>query len=491
MGLTWWLITLVFGGFILLVIWWKHFTREGSDTIPVAPGDWPLIGHIPLLINQKKFRKLCDQWHKEYNGTFAFYLLTNKIVVTSNLEVIEAYLSSPKYITKAPLLYSMLKALVGNGVFASDGVLWKQRRRMLTPAFHFDILAGFAPIVEKNVSQMINVFRKFSKSQSEFNVYEIAKSFAIAVICETSMGKHITFGDGVEKEELKCLFEQGTELMMKRFYRPWLYNDWFYSLTADGRLFIRQRDILRCMVREIIEERITYREKCTEVETKQKIFIDILLDCYERGEIDVEGIIDETGGMLFAGYETTASALSFVLYCLGRNPKAQKKLFDEITSFEKKGNLELSDLKELKYLDMVIKETMRLHVTVNAFQRDIKEGTVLAGHVFPECWLSIDLRIVNHNPKYWKDPMSFIPERFENFDERKKEKAFMFIPFSAGPRNCVGQRFAMMELRIALFYLVKNFKVTSLQEENELEQTFEAANTSLNGLMLKIDERVV
>ena len=96
---------------------------------------------------------------------------------------------------------------------------------------------------------------------------------------------------------------------------------------------------------------------------------------------------------------------------------------------------------------------------------------------------------LNHGEQNWENPLAFIPERFEGFENRRKEKAFTFIPFSAGPRNCVGQRFAMMELKIALFQIVKRFEITSLQKESEIKQTFTAINTSTNGLMIKVKLR--
>jgi len=313
----------------------------------------------------------------------------------------------------------------------------------------------------------------------------------MAVICETSMGQRLSLR-GENGSDFKALYENATNLMVKRFFRPWLFNDFIYSLSKDGKLFLKQRNALRSWVKNIIEDRIEFHKNkgvTNDLKATRKIFIDVLLDSFARGEIDIEGIVDEVTTLVFAGYESTSSTFAFVLYCLGRNPKCQEKLLKEISSFSKTENFELNDLKKLNYLDQVIKETLRLHAILNGIGREVKEGTVLGGKVFPECALAIDVRALNHFEKNWENPLTFIPERFEDFESRQKEKAFKFIPFSAGPRNCIGQRFAMMELRIALFQIVKRFEIISLQKESEIKQTFTAINTSTNGLMIKVTLR--
>uniref|UniRef100_A0A7M5V3N5 Cytochrome P450 n=2 Tax=Clytia hemisphaerica TaxID=252671 RepID=A0A7M5V3N5_9CNID len=435
---------------------------------------------------------MSDEFHKQYEGTFGYYLATRILVVTSNQSVIEDLLSSPKY-NKKSWGYKMLDNFIGNGLVSSYGDLWKQRRRLITPAFHFDILNGFLPVMERCSKELIQILGKHACEETSFNAINMGTKLTMAVICETSMGYKISLTKESQDNDFKSLYENATIVMSKRFYRPWLMNDFIYSLTQDGKTFFSHRDALRNWVTSIIEERIRFRKDETGDQNlrqpKRKIVIDVLLDAYEKGEIGVEGMVDEVTTLVFAGYETTSSNFAFSLYCLGRNPECQAKLYEEISEFGKSENFNLDDLKRMAYLDLVIKETLRLHVTLNAFSRDIKEGTILGGKIFPECMLVVDVRNLNHNEENWDNPMSFIPERFENFDERKKDKAFMFIPFSAGPRNCVGQRFALMELKIALFHCVKNFEFFSLQNEFEIEQTFQGVNTSTNGLHLKVKRR--
>ena len=492
--------TLLLGATILSIIWWKFvYTRNNQVTVPFVEGHWPIIGHIPYLIDLKKFRNLCDKWAVDYDGTFGLYLLTEKLVITSNVKVIEDYTSNPKYNTKASS-YRFVATLIGDGIACSNGDLWKARRRLVVPTFHYELLCSFMPAIENIAIEFVNMLQKYADDAHEFDVTDLSKKFAMAVICETAMGKHVPLStDAVSKSDadgpdFKTIFDSATFYFMNRFRRPWLWNEKIYALSSEGKVLLSQRDALRSWVKILIEERVEYRKKGLGTnEEKQKIFIDVLLDAFEKGEIDVQGMVDEVSTMVFAGYESTAATLSFALYCLGRNAKCQEKLFKEVCQVDGEGKKSFGgfeDLRGLKYLDWVIKETLRLHVIVNSFQRAIPEGAVLGGKVFPKCTLMIDLKAVNHNPENWENPKSFIPERFEGFEERKKGgTSFMFTPFSAGPRNCVGQRFAMMELKIALYHLVKNFEISSSQNESDLMQTYETLNISLNGLKIKLTRR--
>jgi len=295
--------------------------------------------------------------------------------------------------------------------------------------------------------------------------------------------------DETDSSQFKELYEKMVIVLFGRQINPVLKSDFIYSLTSNGKIFYSAYNQIKQLVNEVIEKRLELRKNSENVVSKRRIFIDTLLDAYEKNEIDVDGILNEVTTFVNAGYETTATSLAWTLYCIGRDKKVQKKLYKEVSSLNKNGSLTLEDLKELKYLDLVIKESLRLHPVVPRFGRGIKSGTILGGKTFPECDLIVDILSMNRNPKNWDNPLSFIPERFECFDRKSKRSPFVYIPFSAGPRNCIGQRFAMTELKSALYHLVRGFEITSLQEESELEETFDLTHGCKNGLMLKVNPR--
>jgi len=487
-------VALVALGILFIVqLYWilvvKRVTRK-SD-VPFLPSDWPIIGHLFVLKDRDYFQKMNLVWHTEYNGTFGMYLGTNRFVFTSDVRVIEELLSSQNFLRKSSF-YWIIKKFLGTGLVSSEGDLWRKRRRMITPAFHFDILNDFLSVMEQKTEDFIRLLQQYHERDESFDIQKLSKAYTLSVICETAMGMTFPIQE-TSGDSFKDLYESSFSLALKRGMRPWLRNDFLYSLTEDGKAFARFLAILRGLVKDLLEKRIEYRKNTTRIDsTKKRIFIDVLLDVYEQGEIDVEGIIDEVTTFVSAGYDTTSSALAWTLYCLGRNKRVQGKLYEELSSLDfKQKSMHLDHLKEMKYLDLVIKETLRLHPIAPRFSRFVTNGTVIAGKVFPECGLIVDLYPVMHNPEIWEDPESFVPERFERLDDeaRVKRSTFAFTPFSAGPRNCVGQRFAMTELKSTLYHMVRCFEIEALQTESEIKETLDGLNVSANGLILRMKPR--
>ena len=431
----------------------------------------------------------------------------------------EELLSSQKHIIKAEG-YWTLKKFLGDGLVTGTGDLWKKRRRIITPAFHFDILNDFMSVMENRTIELIQLLER-SYSDQPFNVFEITKPFSLSIICETSMGITLSIEE-TGSGRFKKLYEDVVRVLFKRNLNPFARYDWIYSMTSDGKLYYEMYAELKSFILDVIENRIQAGKNndsdngSSLNKSKRKIFIDSLLDAYKRGGIDAEGIFNEVNTFVNAGYETTSTALAWCLYCLARNTEAQEKLYKEICDFKKKKtndtsstSLQMMDFKEMPYLDLVIKESLRLHPPIPSFGRQVKDGTLLCGKEFPECSVIVDVLSMNRNPEVWKDPMSFIPERFDENDQQrnkedrndtgdesistkqqqKRRNPFQYIPFSAGPRNCIGQRFAMSELKAALFHLVAHFEWSSTQREDELEESFDLIHQCLNGLMVSVQTR--
>ena len=470
-----------------LVFSWLRLKWSDKDWIYYLPGGLPLIGHAFVLQDRKRYHELKDGWYRDSKGIYGVYLMLNRVLLSIDLKVWEDLLSSQKYLEKGQG-YWILEKFLGNGLVTSTGDLWKKRRRMITPAFHFEILNEFVSIMENRTLELIEMLKKFHQKDEAFNAFDVTKPFSLSIICETSMGVNLSIEE-TSSGRFKRLYERLIGVLFRRQLNPLLKSDWLYSMTSDGKAFYAAYGEITAFVQEVIEKRIEVRQnpdKAGEMKhTKRRIFIDTLLDSYEKGEIDVDGILNEVNTFVNAGYETTSTSLAWTLYCLGRSQRVQEKLYDEIKGFEKEEKLQMEDFKEMPYLDLVVKESMRLHPAITRFGRQIMDGTVLGGKVFPECTLVVDIVGMNRNPEVWKDPLAFNPERFESFENQSKRNHFLYVPFSAGPRNCIGQKFALSELKAALFHLVKHFVFISLQEESELKETMDLIHGCENGPMLK------
>ncbi|KAK9820578.1 hypothetical protein WJX72_011843 [[Myrmecia] bisecta] len=171
-------------------------------------------------------------------------------------------------------------------------------------------------------------------------------------------------------------------------------------------------------------------------------------------------LANQAFSFLLAGYETTASALGYTVYCLSGNPDKQAKLLREIDQVVGSRKPTFADLDKLPYLDAVFKESLRLYPPAGVTVRVAKEDMNLGGyHVAKGTWLQVAIYSMHHNPKYWQgDPEAFIPERFvEGTPEASARQTHAWQPFGDGPRACIGLRFATEEAKIALIRIYQRF----------------------------------
>ena len=178
-------------------------------------------------------------------------------------------------------------------------------------------------------------------------------------------------------------------------------------------------------------------------------------------------IVAQSIFFLLAGYETSSNTLSFTLYCLALNPDVQDKLRKEIkeaieSNTEKKTIFELA--QSMEYLDCVVKESQRLYPTAVFPGRQCSEDYDLSGiHIPAGTEIMIPIYALHHDPDAWTDPEKFDPERFRGTAKDNRHD-FQFLPFGAGPRSCIGMRFALMEIKIALVKILMKYKFVKSPE---------------------------
>jgi cytochrome P450 family 3 subfamily A len=163
--------------------------------------------------------------------------------------------------------------------------------------------------------------------------------------------------------------------------------------------------------------------------------------------------------MILGGNETVTSALTSAAYLLAIHPDVQDKLIQEISEYFK-GNPEstLNDAIELPYLDMVVSEVLRMYPPFTRTARECEKECVLGGYTIPAgMYIDIPIYYLHHHPAYWTDPYVFNPERFSS-ENKSKIQPFTYLPFSDGPRNCIGMRFALMEIKMVLIQILRRHK---------------------------------
>jgi cytochrome P450 len=177
------------------------------------------------------------------------------------------------------------------------------------------------------------------------------------------------------------------------------------------------------------------------------------------GAMTDEQLRVEVTTFLLAGQETTSLALTWTWYLLSQHPPAQRRLEEEIDLVLNGRPPEYSDLVNLPYMRMVIDEAMRLYPPAWGFSRQALADDQLGGFRLPRGWLAFVIPYVLHRlPAFWEDPEAFDPERFS--PERSADRSkFVYIPFGAGPRQCIGNQFALIETQLSVATFAQSYRL--------------------------------
>lgn len=193
---------------------------------------------------------------------------------------------------------------------------------------------------------------------------------------------------------------------------------------------------------------------------------------------------------MFEGHDTTATGLTWILQILGCYPEIQQRIRDEFFSVLGYEFTEISydELGQLKYLECCIKESLRLFPPVPLFVRKLDHDEIVFGeyHIPKGTEIVVNSYLTHRDSKYWPEPEKFRPERFMP-PESNNRHPYAFVPFSAGSRNCIGQRFALLEEKSVLVHLLRNFKLTSMKRMDEIRCKSELILRPLEPIMIKIE----
>lgn len=420
-------------------------------------------------------------------------------VKASSAEVI---LSNTKKLLQKRLPYKFMIPWIGYGLLTSDGTKWHKRRKLITPTFHYRILEDFLPVFQEQAEILASILDNYVDEEA-FDICPFLTRCTLDIICETAMGKKVSAQTKLNSEYVHAVKEMA-EIVSLRIVSPWIHSDWSLRFTSYWRRQNEALKILHSFTNKVINER---KQQFLESERnknadqskenssvfgmkKRKAFLDLLLETNtsDGNFLSDEDIREEVDTFMFEGHDTTASSLQWVLYNIGRLPEVQQKIHEELDAIFGKSDRPITseDIKEMKYLECVIKETLRLYPPVPAFSREVIEDFNLCGYKIPAgATLSINVFLIHHDPDVYPDPHKFDPDRFLR-DNCVSRHPYAFVPFSAGPRNCIGQKFAIMEEKVVLSTIMRRFKVTSVQNHDLMKPTARLILQAPNGVRLKL-----
>ncbi|KAJ3656428.1 hypothetical protein Zmor_015508 [Zophobas morio] len=473
---------------LFLYIFLKRRPENGRKYFPEPPGTI-LLGHMlhitsttHLLDYCTKFLAIGDTIMLRFGPEIC---PIRKGILTKDYNLIEFILNNRKLIQKSEN-YTFLRKWLGNGLLISDGDYWKRHRKILTPAFHFEILKKFVEVFESAGDVLIQKLHEYDESTS-VDLDTLITLYTLDVICETAMGTKISAQSGHNNAYVESVRNMCKTVTERAFSLLKIF-DKLYWLTRDYYKQQKALKILHGFTLKVINSRKNRRVKNDE---KRTAFLDLLLKFSEKEDVlSVSELREEVDTFMFEGHDTTASGICFALYCLADHPEVQEKVFQEqkeIFGDRKNPVTTYSDLQQMKYLECVLKETLRLYPSVPVIGRYTTEEIHFDGYVIPKNTnIAIFIYGLHRNPDYFPEPEMFKPERFENFNNAIP---FSHIPFSAGFRNCIGQKFAMLEMKSVISKIVRQFEIKPTTPRHEVQLSPETVLKSINGVKVTLKER--
>nr|XP_048295872.1 cytochrome P450 4F4 [Myodes glareolus] len=420
------------------------------------------------------------------------------IISLCHPDIIRSVLSASVAVApKEVFFYTFLKPWLGDGLLVSAGDKWSRHRRMLTPAFHFNILKPYVKIFNDSTNIMHAKWQRLASGGSaRLDMFE-----NISLMTLDSLQKCVfSFDSNCQEkssEYISAILELSA-LVSKRFQQLLLHVDSLYQLTPNGMRFRKACRLVHDFTDAVIQDRrraLPSKDGDDVLKAKAKSktldFIDVLLLAKDEDgkQLSDEDIRAEADTFMFEGHDTTASGLSWILYNLARHPEYQERCRQEVQELLRNRNsteIEWDDLAQLPFLTMCIKESLRLHPPVTVISRRCTQDVGLPdGRVIPKgvvCMISIFG--THHNPTVWPDPEVYDPSRFDP-ENIKDRSPLAFIPFSAGPRNCIGQTFAMNEMKVALALTLLRFRV--LPDDQEPRRQPQLILRAEGGLWLRVE----
>ncbi|GIX99690.1 cytochrome P450 4V2 [Caerostris darwini] len=412
-------------------------------------------------------------------------------VTVCRADMVEVILTNSKEIKKG-WHYEMLRPWLGNGLLLSYDEKWRRRRKLLTHAFHTSILKNYQPIMNRKCRDLIRDLES-ATHQDYVDIFPLMRRTSFDVVCECILGKE-TQTEASTTSFIHSVDEMAS-LAFERCHLPWLWNNFLFSLSSLGRRFSKAVRISHNFTNKLISEKKEARLAQT-VEQKsghrKLAFIDLLIEEHiTNNSLTENDIRHEVDNFTFAGHDTTSVSMSWCLWLVGLHPWVQDRIHEELENIFGEDDREPTsiDLKDMEYLECVIKESLRLYPTVPLLTRELRNDIQIREYTVPSgTTVLVNTYLLHRDPEIFPNPEKFDPGRF-SLKNSSGRHPFAYVPFSAGSRNCIGQRFALMEMKTVLSFILRKYKLRSLDPRDQVHALAEVTFRPAGKLRIQIRQR--
>ena len=444
-----------------------------ARTAPGPRGDMFLGSTLDFKDRPLRFLKYVADSYGDVSrfriGPAYWYLITHP-------EDVQAVMTTrAKIFLKPKIAKRLWQKFLGDGLLTTEGDTWKRHHKLVLPAFHRERIMGYADTMVDYTHAMLDGWEE----GAEVDIDDEFVGLTLRIVAKTLFDADVADGAEAVGRAMHILNKE----MLEHIHMPVPVPSWWPS-ARNKRKMAAIADI-EAIVWKVIDERRASGED------RGDLLSMLLMTRDESGEgLSDKEIRDQLMTFFFAGHETTAHAMSWAWYLLAKHPEVAQRIQDDLRRVTGGERLSAAHLRDLPYLSWTVDESLRFLPSVWVFIKEPTEDTEIRGFHIPKgAPVLISPYVTHHDPRWFKSPETFDPERFS--PERKDEiPRGAYFPFSGGQRICLGKNFALMEMRLILGSMLQRMQ-PRVSERYELAAKAELSLHPDGPLPVQVERRPI
>ncbi|XP_066138543.1 cytochrome P450 4c3-like isoform X2 [Euwallacea fornicatus] len=401
--------------------------------------------------------------------------------------------------TEKSFVYRFLEPFLGKGLFTSKGLKHKTERKLLQHMFGPKFLEGYSKLFQKHAQNLLQVMEN-NVGKEAFDVLHILHECAFKATMDIIV-EHKN-DDTIDYTVYPKLVRRFYHIFSQRILNFWMHWDLTYKLSRYFKEEQEMRDVVSkfsevCKNRKLGEtsERANSQTKLSEMPEKRETpsVVEMMFQMVEANpeSLTEEEFIDHVVTFVATSQDTQSSAIAFTLMMMGIHKAIQNNVLEELYNvLGDSKELRLENINKLQYLEMCIKESLRLFPLGPFLPRDVVQSFNLGKWTIPVgCAVILGVYNVHRDPKHWEKPEEFYPEHFTQ-EAVAKRHPYAFLPFSNGPRRCIAQQYSYVNMKIVLANLLLNYEIECPFTMKNLKLTTDVSIRPIDGYMVNISKRV-
>ncbi len=422
-------------------------TQPSSQPSSQAPG--PGLIAFLLGVRQYGFLDLVGRLWRKYGDVFQVRIGKNQLFFAIHPDHVEhVNVSHRQSYDKRKSYDSVRKFLLGEGLVASTGDLWKRQRKLMAPFYTPKGVTAYAELMLRDGARLVERWQQLASQGTQVDIAEEMTFVTASIILKAMFSTETMESIHQIKDAVETMITYVSGQMTGIALPLWLP-------TPKNRKYQAARNL----VHQSIETLLTQRRNSPESDWPDDLLSRLMkVRDEETGQAMSASLLrDESITTFFAGHETTARTMTFTWYALAANPKVTERLHAELDRVLSGRPPTVEDLRQLPFTLAVVKEVLRLYPAAPFYVRDALEDDKLAGFDVPAgAAVMLSPYYTHRHPKFWTDPDVFDPDRWTK-DKEEGRHHYAYHPFAVGPRICIGNNFSLLESHLLLALLAQRF----------------------------------